>query len=115
MVRSLLYLQPVGGDYAALRAYFQEEQVLETAAQVPGFIGGELQEPIEQGGPALVTALWADAEAYQAWLDSPLRDAHPERTARIFSVVGSAGGGGAVYRVAHRVPVPGVVEEEVRS
>lgn len=105
MVRSLLYLQPLGGDYAALRAYFEEEQVLETAAQIPGFLAGELQEPIEPGGPAVVTALWADADAYQAWLDSPLRNANPERAESVFRVLGTDSGGGSVYRVARQVGV----------
>lgn len=105
MVRSLLYLQPVGEDYGALRAYFKEEQVLETAAQIRGFVTGELQEPIEPGGPALVTALWADADAYQAWLDSPLRNANPERAESAFRVLGTDSGGGTVYRVAHQVEV----------
>jgi len=68
MIRSILRLTPKQGDYERLIAYYREKQILETVVQRGLCISGELQVPVTRSGPALVSCLWASAEAYNAWV-----------------------------------------------
>jgi heme-degrading monooxygenase HmoA len=97
MIRSVLYLRPVGGDQRAVEQFFEEEQVLLRAARTPGFVSAELHRPTDGGDLMLVTALWETPEAYQAWVDNPWRAANAERAGAVFEPVEIEGGGGARY------------------
>ncbi|HTW98430.1 MAG TPA: hypothetical protein VMD59_06625 [Acidimicrobiales bacterium] len=100
MVRSVLFLKPVGGDCTAIQRFFEEEGVLERSALTPGFLGAELQLPANRSAPAMVTALWSGPDAYRAWLEDPWRSANVERAAAVFEAVEQPGGGGSLYEVA---------------
>ncbi len=73
MIRSVLYLEPKGGDHQAVVDMFRQQDVLGRAVQQPGCLGSELHVPTSGNGPILVTALWASAEAYEGWITSPAR------------------------------------------
>jgi heme-degrading monooxygenase HmoA len=107
MVRSVLFLKPVHGDCSAIRRFFDDEQVLERSSATPGFLGAELQLPMDGKGPALVTALWTSPEAYRSWVDDPWRAANAARAAAVFEAVEQPGGGGSLYEVVTTVPPPG--------
>lgn len=83
MIRSVLYLQPRDGDARAVADMYEKNGVLEDAAALDGCLGAELQLPIGEPGPVLVTALWRDSDAYQAWVDSPVRAAHGAELAEL--------------------------------
>jgi quinol monooxygenase YgiN len=75
MIRSVLYLEPRGGEGAAIVDFYRRHRVLERACEQDGCLGAELHVPANGAGPLLVTALWRDAAAYQGWLDNPGRTA----------------------------------------
>jgi heme-degrading monooxygenase HmoA len=56
-----------------LASSFDELQVFERSRESGGFLGGRLLRPLAGDGPFLVMAEWESADAYQAWLDNPLR------------------------------------------
>lgn len=114
MIRSVLFLKPVEGDCAAIRRFFEDEGVLERAALRPGFLGAELQLPAERSQPAMVTALWASAEAYRGWVEDPWRTASSARAQAVFDAVEQPGGGGSLYEVAIAVAPEGRGEESPR-
>jgi hypothetical protein len=72
-VRSVLLLQPRGGDYAALLDFFSEQDILGLAVREAGCLSGEVQVPLSGTGPVMVTALWESAEAYDGWRNHPVR------------------------------------------
>ena len=47
--------------------------MLRRASEQPGFRRGQLHVPVEGGDEVLVTADWDSPEAYQGWLDNPIR------------------------------------------
>ncbi len=98
MIRSVLFLRPVGGDHSSIQQFFEDEQVLERAAQKPGFLGGELQRPTDGGDVMLVTALWESEDAYESWVEDPWRAAYLERAEGVFQSI-EADRGGARYEV----------------
>jgi heme-degrading monooxygenase HmoA len=57
----------------AFAAQFRELRVFERSAESGGFLAGRLLRPLRDGDPFLVIAEWKDADAYQAWLDNPVR------------------------------------------
>jgi heme-degrading monooxygenase HmoA len=100
MIRSVLYLTPRGGDAAAIIDFYRRKAVLEQAAKQDGFLGAELQVPIEPGGDVLVTALWRDAAAYDGWVANPARAAMAPDLAGLVEGDFEAGVRGAIYEVA---------------
>jgi hypothetical protein len=76
-VRSFLMLQPRGGDYAALIAFFRENDVLAKSVEHAGAWSAELHVPLSGSGPVVVTAVWDSAEAYAGWRTHPIRAALP--------------------------------------
>jgi heme-degrading monooxygenase HmoA len=75
MTRSLLYLRTKPNRRDELLQVFERLGVLALASQQPGFLGAELQVPLDDGDEVLVTAAWASPEHYEAWLASPVREA----------------------------------------
>jgi heme-degrading monooxygenase HmoA len=72
-VRSVLYLEPRGGDQGAIVDFYRGHDVLGRSIQQPGCLACELHVPRDGSGPILVTALWESPEAYQGWVDDPVR------------------------------------------
>jgi heme-degrading monooxygenase HmoA len=83
MIRSVLYLEPLGGDAQGLVDFYRRHRVLERACEQDGCLGAELQLPAGGDGAVLVTALWRDADAYQGWVDNPFRSANAEELGRL--------------------------------
>ena len=73
MVRSVLYVRPRSGKTDAVVEYYKEKRVLETALEQQGCLAAEIQIPLDAEEPLLVTALWESGEAYQGWIDNPVR------------------------------------------
>lgn len=72
--RSVLYLQARPGMREALVEVFRRIDVPGHALRQAGCLSVEVQVPPDEDGPILVTALWADRDAYQGWLDNPWRE-----------------------------------------
>jgi heme-degrading monooxygenase HmoA len=72
-VRSVLLLQPRGGDYAALVEFFKQQDILGLAMREAGCLTAELQVPESGSGPVVVTAVWESPEAYAGWRNHPVR------------------------------------------
>jgi hypothetical protein len=73
LIRSVLLLQPRGGDYTTLLNFFREHDILGLAVREAGCLSGEVQVPLSGVGPVIVTALWESAEAYAGWRTHPVR------------------------------------------
>ncbi len=116
MVRSVLFLKPVSGGFAAIERFFEEEGVLERSARVPGFLGGELQRPEREDAPALVTALWERPEDYRTWVEDPWRAERAQKAATVFTSMAGPDGAGSLYEVTLAVgpALPGRSEEPER-
>ncbi|MGD0442198.1 MAG: hypothetical protein ABSB52_16435 [Acidimicrobiales bacterium] len=115
MIRSVLFLEPLGGDVRAIEQFFVSEGVLEHASATPGFVAAELQLPEDRTAPAMVTALWASPEAYRRWVDDPWRAANAERGRSVFRAIEQPGGGGSLYEVKISVDGPPRPAEEQQS
>jgi heme-degrading monooxygenase HmoA len=73
MTRSVLVFEVLPGRLEEFVAKFRELQVLEHSRRQPGLIRGELSLPADGSSRVLVTAEWESPEAYQGWLDNPIR------------------------------------------
>lgn len=73
MTHSILTIPVRPGEETAFLAAFVRLDVFGHAAQIPGFRGGELLRPLEDGHEFVVHARWDSPEGYQAWLDAPVR------------------------------------------
>ena len=62
-----------GAEDGFLRA-FAELRIFEHSRRSGGFRSGRLLRPLAAGDPFLVVAEWDDADAYQRWLDNPVRE-----------------------------------------
>ena len=74
MVRSLLVLRARPGRRDDVVTLFERLGVLREASVMPGFLTGELHVAADGSDELLVTATWASAAAYDAWLESPVRE-----------------------------------------
>jgi heme-degrading monooxygenase HmoA len=72
-VVSVLRLNLRSGAGPELARMFDELEIFEHSRRSGGFRGGRLLRPLAEGGPYLVVADWESAEAYQGWLDNPVR------------------------------------------
>jgi hypothetical protein len=73
-IRSVLILQPRGGEYAELIAYFRDHDVLGKAVRHAGALSAEVHLPVSGMGPVVVTAMWDTPAAYHGWLSHPVRE-----------------------------------------
>jgi heme-degrading monooxygenase HmoA len=73
--RSVLYIRTKPGCRDQLVQLFERLQILEKASHQEGFISSEVQVPVDGEDLVLVTATWTSPEAYQGWLDNPVREA----------------------------------------
>jgi quinol monooxygenase YgiN len=74
LARSVLSMQPREGLVEEVVTTFQRLGVPERAMQQEGCLSVELQVPVADDGPVIVTALWADRSKYDGWLNNPWRD-----------------------------------------
>jgi quinol monooxygenase YgiN len=74
MVRSVLVLRARSGRRDDVVALFERLGILREASAIPGFVGAELQVATDAADELLVTATWESAAAYDAWLQSPVRE-----------------------------------------
>ncbi|MEM8922193.1 MAG: antibiotic biosynthesis monooxygenase family protein [Actinomycetota bacterium] len=72
MIRSVLKMTPRPGRADDVVDLFRRAQVIERALGVEGCHDVSL---LLSDDEILVTASWADADAYQAWIDHPERNA----------------------------------------
>src|SRR5262245_14936820 len=73
MTRSVLFFSILPGRRDEFVAGFARLAVLRRAGVTPGCGRGRRHVPGEGGDEVLVTAEWASPEAYQGWLDNPIR------------------------------------------
>ena len=73
-VVSVLALQVLAGSERALIRSYDDLEIFRHAEESGGFRSGRLLEPSEPDEPMLVIAEWDDAEAYERWLASPVRE-----------------------------------------
>jgi quinol monooxygenase YgiN len=76
-------MQPREGCREELVSTFTSLGVPERALQQEGCLSVELQVPVAEEGPVLVTALWSDRNAYDGWLNNPWRDESNEVIGRL--------------------------------
>jgi heme-degrading monooxygenase HmoA len=69
----VLVFELLPGRRDAFAARFRELAVLVHASRQPGFLRGELCLAADGSDRAMVTAEWDSPEAYQGWLDNPIR------------------------------------------
>ncbi len=104
MIRTVIYLNPKGGNYQDLIDYFLNERVLEHSAEVEGFISSELFSP-KNGGAMMVTATWDSPAAYQRWLDHPWRAESNTRISEVLEDHIEVTTSGEVYELVHGVKI----------
>jgi heme-degrading monooxygenase HmoA len=73
MTRSVLFFAILPGRRDDFVAGFRRLEVLRRASAQTGFRRGQLHVPVDASDEVLVTADWDAPEAYQGWLDNPVR------------------------------------------
>jgi heme-degrading monooxygenase HmoA len=73
MTRSVLVFAVLPGRRDDFVAGFRRLQVLRRASRQPGFRRGQLHVRLDGSDDVLVTADWDSPEAYQGWLENPVR------------------------------------------
>ncbi len=100
-VRSVLYLYPKNGDYAAILEFMRTERVLELSRENGGFLGGSYNVPTSGQGPMLVLAAWREEADYRRWVASPVRAA---MTPKLLALVEREPVAGETYVIARELP-----------
>lgn len=101
-ILSVLYLYPKD-DAETLLRHFKRKRILERAASKPGCLAAEFHVPLQAGEPVLVTALWESANAYQAWVEDPWRQAAAWRLNELLDQQFVGTSPGLLYSIAHAV------------
>jgi heme-degrading monooxygenase HmoA len=73
MTRSVLLFKILPGRRAEFVAAMKRLEVLRRASLQPGFRRSQLHVPVDGSYEVLVTADWDSPDAYQGWLDNPVR------------------------------------------
>lgn len=71
---SILRIPVRAGAEDSFAQTFKELEVFDHASRIEGFRGGRVFRPLAAGEPFVVMAEWARPEAYDAWLQAPVRD-----------------------------------------
>ena len=85
-VRSLLLLEPRGGDYDAMIDVFRTHDILGKAIHLAGAWSAEVHLPLSRSGPVVVTALWDSEAAYAGWRTHPIRASSSDRVRESFTL-----------------------------
>jgi quinol monooxygenase YgiN len=99
VVRSVLSLYSKHGDTEALVDFYTSRGILEEAMLHGGCLAAELCVPTDGAGPLVVTALWRDVAAYDAWVANPRRAANAEDLAALVEGGFGAGARGSLYEI----------------
>lgn len=99
MIRTFLELPLAEGAADGLVAFFERQSILSTAAAQEGCLGAELTISTD-GRQATVTALWADAAAYDVWTSRSDRADQAEELNTFLAQSVGAGVVGRVHEVA---------------
>jgi len=92
----MLALRAKPGHRDEVVALFERLEILHEASAVPGFVSAELQVAADNPDDLLVTATWESASAYDAWLESPVRERmRPE----LDELLAESPGAGRVYDI----------------
>ena len=78
---------------------FEDIRVFEHSHESGGFHGGRVLRPLAKGEPFLVVAEWESREAYQGWLDNPVR---VELSAALDPLLAGHVAQGGFYEEVHR-------------
>ena len=73
MTRSVLYFSILPGRRDEFVAAFMRLGVLRGASRQAGFHRSQLHVPVDGRDEVLVTADWESPEAYEGWLENPVR------------------------------------------
>ena len=73
MTRSVLVFAIMPGRRDDFVATFHRLEVLRRASRQPGFRRAQLHVRVDGSDEVLVTADWDSPEAYQGWLENPVR------------------------------------------
>ena len=104
MIRTVLTLRVDPSRIADVIAYYQEHDVLRYSLDHSDAVASELSVAADGSGEIMVTALWPDADAYQAWIDNPWREASNERLADLLR--DAEVGAGRIFDIDHDVRKP---------
>ena len=99
MIVSVLRIAVRPGAEAEFVRRFAEARVFEHSHASGGFLGGRVLRPLDAGEPFLVVAEWETPEAYQGWLDNPVRE---ELSATLGPLTADDVGHGGFYEEVHR-------------
>jgi heme-degrading monooxygenase HmoA len=73
MTRSVLFFAILPGRSDEFVAGMKRLEVLKRASAQPGFRRSQMHVPVDGSDEVLVTADWDSPQAYQGWLDNPVR------------------------------------------
>jgi heme-degrading monooxygenase HmoA len=99
VIVSVLRIAVRPGVEAEFVSRFAESRVFEHSHESGGFLGGRVLQPLVAGEPFLVVAEWESPDAYQGWLDNPVR---AELSAALEPLVADDVGHGGFYEEVHR-------------
>ncbi len=71
---SILRIPVRAGEEDSLAQTFKDLEVFNHASRIDGFRSGRVFRPLAAGEPFVVVAEWDRPEAYEAWLQAPVRD-----------------------------------------
>ena len=100
MLRTMLRFDIAEGRADELLALFQDRDILETSVAQPGCLSAEFCVA-EDGSHVVVTATWADEDAYTRWTARTDRGDHMAAINELLRVPMTASTHGVRYRVAH--------------
>lgn len=97
MIRSVLKMTPRPGCADAIVDLFRREAIFERALRVDGCHDVSM---LLRDDEILVTASWADADAYQAWIEHPERNTAEDELNELLAEPITADSVGGLYQVA---------------
>jgi heme-degrading monooxygenase HmoA len=68
MTRALIYLRTTPERRDELLKAFERLAVLSVARELPGFLGAELQVPVDADDQVLLSSFWSTPQHFEAWL-----------------------------------------------
>ena len=95
--RTVLTLKPRPGLSGAVIDLFRREGIIDRALLVDGCHRVEIWQGADE---LLVIGTWADAEAYQAWLEHPARSANNDELDSLLLVPVEASSPGGLFELA---------------
>ena len=98
MIRTVLTLHVDPARVGEVVEMYRHDDILQYSLDHTEALSSELSVATDGSGLVMVTALWPSEQAYQAWLDSPWRDASSERLGAILR--DAEVGAGATFTIA---------------